>query len=270
MIAVFQKAFRDSRRTVIWTGIGLGLYVLFCLSFYPTILEQADEFNELLSNYPPEMMAMFYGDAATDMNLADPITFLQTYIGVWGVLIIAAVVIVQAFNAITNEERSGAMDVLMSLPLTRREVLLGRIFNTGVGVLLMLTCVVVIVLLGTVFVEGFEVSLGDAVLSVYGAFLPIMVIAVVAYLLAVFVPSRRKFAGALAYLFLMGSYLLNGFAVTVESLDNIRPFLVFNYYSMSELATTGVNWVEWGGLLVVIVLGMGLAVWGWERKELAV
>ncbi|MBN1563873.1 MAG: hypothetical protein JXA10_08540, partial [Anaerolineae bacterium] len=90
MAAVFRKAFRDSRRGTIWLAVGLGLYMVFILSFFPTIIDESEKFDELLESYPKEMLSLFYGGDVEDLSLSDPATFLQTYFSTYGMLLLGA------------------------------------------------------------------------------------------------------------------------------------------------------------------------------------
>ena len=59
MLPVFRKALYDSRKTVIWLAIGLALYMVFIMSFFPTIVDQGQEFDDLIKSYPKGMISMF-------------------------------------------------------------------------------------------------------------------------------------------------------------------------------------------------------------------
>jgi len=61
MWAIYKKAMRDSQRTILWLGIGLGLYALLMVSFYPMMKEQEDSYQEMLDAYPEELMSVFMG-----------------------------------------------------------------------------------------------------------------------------------------------------------------------------------------------------------------
>ncbi|HLA45014.1 MAG TPA: ABC transporter permease subunit, partial [Aggregatilineales bacterium] len=234
MLAVFRKSLRDSRKMTLWLSIGLGIYAIMIVSFYPAILEQRDNLNEMLKSYPKELMAMMYGETDLDqIDIADPGGFVQAEYGTWVMLILGAVAIAQAFNALTNSERDGTLDVMLSFPVSRQDYLLGRFFATALGILIMQTAGWIGFVIGSQIWTEFNISAGDLALITYGAFFPIMVFTTFTYLLATFTPSSKRFAGAIAYLFMIGSYLIYGLSSAVESLQGIRPFIVYDYYRVN-------------------------------------
>ena len=270
MTATLQKAFRDSRRGMVWLSIGLALYVLFTMAFYSTILEQADEFNDLINSYPEEMMGMFFGDEMGDIDLSEPGTFIQTYFASYGLLIIGVIGIAHGFGAVTNPERDGTLDVMMSLPVSRRAYLLGRFLNTVIVLLVVLTAIFVTYCVSMLLWPAFDIAVGDLALAIYGAFFPLLVVAAFVYMVAALFPSRMHVAGPLAYLFLVGSYLVHGFSATVDQLSGLKPLLLFHYYNAATLVRDGPNLGHWALLMAVALLYWVVAWWTIDRKELGV
>lgn len=270
MLPVFRKALYDSRKTVIWLAIGLALYMAFIMSFFPTIVDQSQEFDDLIKSYPKGMISMFYSGDIENFSISDPANFVQTYFASWTVLILGATAIVQGFNAFTNAERDGLMDVMLSLPVSRRAVLLGRLANTAVMILVVIAACFVVFGVGTVVVKEFDIGLGRLALGMFSAFWIVFAIACFTYMLATLVPSSKRFAGPVAYLFMMGSYLLYGFSGSVEALKDVRPLLIFHYYNMADIVRHG---VDVGALAVLVGLSIvfaGVAWWAVDRKEMAV
>ena len=271
MLAVFRKAFRDSRKTTLWLCIGLGIYAFLIVSFYPAVLEQKDQITEMLDSYPEELMAMMYGETDIDrIDITDPAGFIQAEYGTWIMLILGAIAIGQTFNALTNSERDGTLDVMLSFPVSRRDYLVARFLNTNLTVLIAQTAGLIGFLLASQIWTEFDITLGDLALIIYGAFFPILVFTSLTYLLAAAFPSSKRFAGAIAYLAMVGSYLIYGLSSAVDVLDGIQPFFVYHYYRVSELINDGIQLDDWGILVAVALLLFGAAWWQIDRKELGV
>ena len=270
MAVVLKKALRDSRRGTLWLALGLSAYALFLMAFYPAMLEQSEEMDELIQSYPKEMLSLFYGGDIDEISMSDPGTFVQVEFGTWMLLILGAIVIGQAFNAFTNAERDGSMDMLLSLPISRRNLLWGRVANTAIMLLAILTACFLACALSTVLWPEFDVAIGKLSLALYSMVVPLMVIASFTYLLATLIPSSKRFAGALAYLFMVGSYLLYGFSGAVDQLKDIRPLMLFDYYNAGDIIRHGVDITDWLLLSAVAVIYLAVAWWAVERKELSV
>lgn len=271
MNAAFRKAFRDSRRTVLWLSIALALYALFVISFYPSMVDQEDQLKELIESYPPELMSMFTGGMDVgEIDLTAPGTFLQSQFTIWAILILGAVVAVQIFNGFTNAERDNSMDMMLSLPISRRQLFLARVLNTTTGILIILTVCFVTFWISSLIWSEFEVTVGELALGMYGMFFPIMVIAGLTYLLVSVTPSSKNYAGAIVYLFMIGSYLVYTLASAVEVLKGIQPFFIFHYYNTSTIMEQGLEITDWLILSVASLALLGAAWWFIDKKELGV
>ena len=268
--AVLRKALHDSRRMILWLAIGLGLYALFIMAYYPTIIDQSEKYDELLESYPKEMLAMFYSGDPAELSFSEPGNWVHGEFMLWTELIMGAMVIAQAFNSVTNAERDNTLDVMLSFPVSRRAYLVGRILNTAITILLVLTACFLVFVASKYLWPEFDVSLWRLALGIYGAFLPLMVVAGFTYLLATVVPSSRHFAGALAYLFLMGSYLVYSFALAIDKLHVLQPVFLFDYYNSGLTIREGADLPRWGVLAAVALAYIALAWWRVDKKELVV
>lgn len=271
MTAVFKKALRDSRNLTLWLSIGLGLYAVLVISFYPAMVKESAQFNDLLKSYPEAMLKMFYGDIDVEsLDITEPGGFIHSQFAIWMLLILGGIAIMQTFGGITSAERDGTMDMMMSLPISRRHYFLARVASTIIIVLLVLTVSFLGFVLSTLIWPEFDVSVGDLALGIYGAFFPLMVITGFTYLLAAVIPSSKRFAGPIAYLFLIGSYLVYGLSGAVKGLDKLQRLLIYDYYNVGDLIRNGVVISDWLILTAVALVCLGLAWWFIDQKELGV
>lgn len=271
MWAVFLKSFRDSRRTVLWMSIGLGLYVLLVMSFYPSMVEQGEELDKLMESYPKELISVMYGtDDIENVSISDPGAYLNSQFNLWMVLILGAMVMIQAFNAITNAERNGTMDVLMSFPVTRREMLIARFANTTLSLFLVLTaCFLTLILSAEIWPE-FDVTIGELAAATYGAFFILIAHAAFTYLLVSVIPSSKHWAGAIAYTLFLGGYLVYSLSGLNDTLKDIQPLFLFDYYNVNDIFKNGLDLANVGLMLLVTAIFAGLAWWSIDKKELGV
>ena len=271
MLSIVKKSLRDTRWLIFWLSLGLVIYLAQVVAVFPSIAEQQESLDELLDSYPDEMIGILYGgNAGSDFSIADPAAYLQSQFMTWVVLIVGGMMTAQAFNAITNAERNGKMDAALSLPISRREFLLGRMVTSAITVLVALGTSVIAAIGLSQAIPEFDLAAGDLFLAIYGAFFIIMAQTSIAYMLAATIPSRWKWAGAVAYVSFFAAYLLNGFKSAVDLFDTLSPLFLFNYYSAVEIITDGVNLGNWL-VLVAVTLGCGtIAWWGIDRKELGI
>ncbi len=270
IFAAFRKAFRDSSRVLLWLSIFSVLYVLLIMAFYPSMVEQSAAMDRLMDAYPKEMLQAFYGGDVEDLSISEPGNYLQSQFILWMELLMGVIIVVQAFNAFTNAERDGTLDVMLSLPISRRAYYLARVANSAFIAFILLLVTWLPLWLSTYIWPEFDVPPGRLALGVFGTFLPVMVVGGFAYLVAVVVPSSKGYAGPLAYLFLLGSYILYMFAVSIQDLNRFKPVFLFHYYNGGQTIRHGVPAGDWlllaGVALVYYVLGW----WFVDKKELGV
>lgn len=270
MTVIFNKAFRDSRRSMIWLSVGLGLYALMIMSFYPTLIDQSEKFDDLIQSYPEEMLSMFYGGDVAELSISEPGTYIGIEFATWMMLIVGAMVIAQAFSGLTNAERDGSLDLILCLPISRRHILLGRLANTVVYLLVVLGTCLVMFLLSMVIWPEFDPDPGRLVLGIMGTFIPLMTVASFTYMLASLLPSSKRYAGALAYLFLMGSYLVHSFSSLIDQLKWVRSLMLFDYFNPGDTIRAGAAWGDWLVLVAVTVVYLAVAFWAIDRKDMGV
>jgi ABC-type transport system involved in multi-copper enzyme maturation permease subunit len=162
------------------------------------------------------------------------------------------------------------MDLMLSLPISRREMLIGRVMSLFTGLLFILTICFLAFYASSVIWPEFDVPPADLALAIYGAFFPLAVIITFTLFLVSVIPSSKRFAGPIAYFFLLGSFLLHSFSQTVEGLKDLQPFFIFEYYSARNVILYGVEWSDWILLAAVAAIFLGLASWFIDRKELGV
>jgi len=159
---------------------------------------------------------------------------------------------------------------LLSLPVSRRRYLLGRVLSTATVMALVLAACLAGFLVSRFVWPEFDVSVPNLVLGMVGAWLFVIVCAGYSYLLAVIVPSSRHFAGPIAYLLLIGPFLIYGIATTIDALKPLRPLMLQHYYNMGSIIRDGVQLRDWAVMGGVALVLYALAWWLVDRKELGV
>ena len=125
LTTVCRKTLWDRRKSIWgWLG-GLSLLLLVTFAAWPTLARDADALGNLITALPREVFAMFgISDPAT---LTTPAGFIssRSYLSVGPVIIVLfAVGAVSA--TVVREEQSGQLDMVLSTPLARRSVIVGK------------------------------------------------------------------------------------------------------------------------------------------------
>lgn len=266
MWVVFEKAFYDARYTILWVSVGLALFGLLVVALYPITLEDIEQLAASLESLPESLVSLMGGS----LNLADPVVWTNSQFFLWAVLVLGAVVMAQAFNAVTNPERNGTMDTMLAFPLSRRQVLVGRYLNTIVTLLIVLTVVFLTLLACTRIWQEFDIPVGDLAALVYGSLIILIPYATFTYALTTFIPSSKHWAGAIAYAIFFGMYFFHGVVGTSADLRQFQPLFLFDYYNGTRIVQEGVDINNILIMAAVTIVFAVLAWWRIEEKELGV
>ena len=115
---VFLKTLRDQRRAFLWWGIGLIALALYIILFYPSMRNSIAEITRLMEQMPPALKAMF-----GTFDFTSLVGYLQGYIFSYlAPLLFLIVSIGFGADAIAGEEKRGTLDLLLSNPLPRQQV----------------------------------------------------------------------------------------------------------------------------------------------------
>lgn len=129
---IFLHEFKMNRRSVIIWSLSIFAIILFFMSILSSVAIDVGKMNELLANYPPELLTAFGLDGLD----------LSTVLGYFGFtfLFCQICVSIQAANygvsLISIEERDLTADFLLAKPVSRRKILTAKLLAalTSLGI----------------------------------------------------------------------------------------------------------------------------------------
>jgi len=247
-----------SRGVLIW-GAAIGLYSAALVASFTTIEGSADELNQLMEAYPKGLMEAF---GITD--LADPANYMQSQVFGFVPLALAFFTIMVLAGAIAGAEERGTIDVLLGNPLPRWQLVVGSFAAAAIS-LLAICALVGVLTWGTAVLVDVELSLrqvADAVLNMW----PICLLFGALALLCSALFHRRGLAIAIPAFLLFGMYLLDTIGRASDDLEDLRPFSVFYYYGSA--IEHGIDWADFGGITLVALALVLLAVLVFRRRDI--
>ena len=264
MFSLFWHELLNRRSAVLGWSVGLIFFGYIYLGIYPSMADQMSAFDLTAVPFYEAMgvtdMASFEGYAAGTF-----INFLP--------IILAIYAITTGTAALAGEEDDGTLELLATLPLPRWHIVVAK--AAAIGLVLL-----VVLLITSLGLMGIFISIQDEIVTVVQTadWLPLtlaawpltMAFGMISLFLGTITPNRRM-AGALATLFFLGNYF--GHAVTGMSAayEGWRPWFLFHYYDNSRAVfTNGVSGGDMALLTGVAVLGLGLALLAFQRRNLMV
>jgi ABC-2 type transport system permease protein len=247
-----------SRGVLIW-GAAIGLYSAALVASFTTLEGSAEQLNQLMEAYPKGLMEAFGIN-----DLADPANYMQSQVFGFVPLALAFFTIMVLSGAIAGAEERGTIDILLGNPLPRWQLVIGNFLAAAVS-LLGICAIVGLLTWGTAVLIDVELSfrqVAEAVLNLW----PISLLAGALALLCSARFHRRGLAIAIPAFLLFGMYLLDTIGRASEDLEDLRPISVFYYYGSA--IENGIDWTDFGGITLVALVLVLLAVLVFRRRDI--
>jgi ABC-2 type transport system permease protein len=263
MFAEFKHTIRRMRGAMIGWGIGLFLYGLMMIAFYSSLDEMGAQFMELLENYPKELLAFF----PNITEFATPKGYMDTYFFAYMPIIVGIFSISACAGLLVGDEEKGILDLVMSHPVSRTGIFLGRLL----GFVAVTSVILLGGWLGWVLPSGTS-DFPLTALEVLQPFLPLLAILLLfgtlTLMFSMLLPSGRL-AGALSGAVLVANFLLIGLSGLNPDLEPIYQLTPL-YFHQGGAAIEGINWGWLAGLFVVAIL-FALVAWiRFQRRDIRV
>lgn len=265
MSSLLRHEMRIRRGAIIGWGIGIAIFVVYIIALFPEFAPMFGDMN--LGDIPAYQMFGDFSDMASFPSFMSVylFTYLPTLLGIYA--------IVNGTGTLAGEEDSGTLEIIMSLPLARWQVLISKMIALAVALLLILL-IVAAAAVGTVLVMGDRldthgVTNMDLVLSIVSTWPLALVFATISLFLGTIMPSRRLAATA-ATLLLIISFFGNNLAAISEPLEKIQFLFPFHYFDGKAILIDGVVSSDMFVLFGATAVFLGLALIGFEHRNVMV
>ena len=255
---------QNLRATLYWSG-GLALLGIYVIAVIPNA-EALNNYVGLIASMPkPLLDAIGAGDT---LLLATPEGFIQYGFATWAQLMLAVYGMLAGLNLCANEEEAGILDVLLSLPLSRRRLMLERFAAFALLTLLITLLSALGLLLGS---AGTELPLASSALLATALNLVPGTLLVMAFTaLAAAALRRHVVATGVGIFFVIGSYFLDFLASAISDgpLNQLGQLSFYRWSSEGMAPGAFLPLENLVVLLGVTALLLGIALWFFERRDI--
>jgi ABC-2 type transport system permease protein len=255
-LSIVRKTLREQRWQIAGYGLAMMAMAATAVWLWPSVREQLQDF---------EIPAAIRAILGANLDLATAAGYLSGRYFSWTVVLLIVYAIMAGTGAIAGEESSGTADLLLSLPVERRDVLLAKTAATacGSGVIVAAGYAGFLVSVPTV---NIDVSLADLAVACANM-LPITLFFLGLSLWAGSVaPTRASAAG-----FVTGVTVVTYFVFTlsngIDALTWMRYGTPFYYYGAGLPIVRGIDWIHVATLTGAAVALTTLAVRSFERRD---
>lgn len=265
MLNLLWEELRKRGTAVLGWGIGIGAYLAMIMAVSP---ELAPEFANMDLSAIPIYQAFGMSE---DFDFASIANLIAVYVSFLG-LTIAIYAVLTGASALAGEEEDGTLEITLSLPLPRWQIVLAKAIAIAVALLLVLLIGHLGYLLVFPSVEAElngEIDLGRLFLSTIESWPLAFFFAMFTLCMGAYLP-RRVHALSVGLLLLIGGYLFNNLAEQAGPLKGLREYLPFYYNTGGKVLTDGLDWGNIAVLTTAGLLFLALALLSFQRRNVTV
>lgn len=262
---VFQRELKTNRKLLfIWAGALAALSYLI-MAIFPTMLADTGQIQDLLQSYPPEVLKIFGLDI---LSLNDPVGYHATQSYLIIVLFGSIFAAILGTTILAKEEDEKTIDFLLAKPITRSEILTGKLLCLIMYVVffnLIIALITYISFWQFVTVTFSRQNLGYLLIAPFFAHLTF---ACLGFLLALFF-SRRKSAYSISIGLVLILYFLDVIASMSNKVEFLRYISPFYYINAADIVTNNsINGISLLGLIAFSAFAAALTYFLYNRRDI--
>ncbi len=237
MISIIKWTIWQRRWFILWWCLGIAAFIFVNLIFYPSFKDQAAELEKSLASIPDSARALFSdtGDFfSPEGYLSSQVFYLMMP------LLLGILSITLGSSLIAREEKEGTIELLLSRPISRSRLLLGKAIGglIVVGVVSTVGLATVLIMSKLVGIPIATIHIG---LTMLASILVALSFGTIAFTITMLGKARVASVG-LSTLIALGGYIivsLSGAATWLKWPSKIFPFY---YYHPAEILKSTYNW----------------------------
>ncbi len=261
MFRLFLKTLRDKRYFILGWSLGMGFLAFVMTVFYPSF--SGGQIDSLLDTIPTALQGLvgniqdwrelpgYIGSQVFDIRLPIFISILS---------------ILLAISLTVGEEDKGELRTLVSQPVSRRAIVLGK----------WLAILAICFIASAASILGVEIgllaineSLDQTVLVRLGLFTWLLVTALASLIFAVgLATGKRSLTTAVAVIVAIGSFLMSTFSQAVDWLKEWEFVSFFHYFPATDIAKGTVEWMNVWVYAGITVISLGIALLAFVRRDI--
>ncbi|AUD65784.1 hypothetical protein BK011_08840 [Tenericutes bacterium MZ-XQ] len=253
---------RNFKSLILWASIVAGMAALMLL-LYPAFKDAFSQLEELLSVYPEEFLEAFgMGEGGLDMS------DFYGWFGVEGYLFVNLIggsyAAILGGSILSKEEDDKTVEFLLSKPISRDRILVGKGLVVALNLFLLNTLVCIVLLIAFSIYGDLNVVVW--LLFSYAPFILQMIFASLSFLISVFVTKSRKVL-SIALGIVIGMYVIDLISKLTEEFEYLKYITPYEYIN----AVTIVNdeMIKPLYLLIsILIIGVSFGfAWFFYRKK---
>ncbi|MFF4777366.1 ABC transporter permease subunit [Microtetraspora fusca] len=266
MSALVRKTLGDYRRALIGWTVGVCAFFLLYLSIYDSIAANPDFYEKAaLAKYPGALKDLMGGLA--DMTSGAGYLQVIAY-QLFGPMMLIMCAAVLGNRAVAGPEESGTLELVLTLPISRRRLILGRFTALALGLLgVALVSFLLIAVMAAVHDMG--VPTGRIAAAHAGLYLLVLFFGTLALALGA-VAGSRALTLAVTAAYAVGGYVVETLGKSVDAISWLRWISPFHYFLDGRPVYQGWPAGDYLVLLAATAVLLAVAVLAFDRRDVGV
>lgn len=261
---VFLKTLYDMRTSMLGWTVGMFGFSVLVMLFYPSIKDSAEELQKILDSMPAFITAM----AGGDIDLTSLEGFLAIRVGGTYPILTLSFAISYGIGLITEEEENRTFELLLATPVARWRVVIEKFAALIVFTLVVLAGCYLGLLVGSIVVDAGNVNEGRLLVGIFNI-APLTLFFGALGLCMAGIQRRRGVAMGLVVGVAAMAYIIDTMSTITDVPMWMQRLSPWHYYQIEGIRD-GVQLSDAGLLLGLAAVLVGLAMWGFERRDVGV
>jgi ABC-2 type transport system permease protein len=261
---VITWTLRQRRNYTAWWTISVTAFIAVQLGFYPSFKGQFGQLNQTINSLPAGVKGLI-GDSGSYFS---PQTYLNSRVFyLVAPLLLIILMIGLGSKLLASEEKSGTLELLLSRPISRGRLLLGKAISGLIitGVVASVSLLVCVILSKAVGIPNTVTEIAAAMLLTYllclsfGAF---------AFMLTAIGGRFRRSANGLTIFLFVTSYVLTGLESTASWLKTPSKLLPYHYFHPQDMLNGNFVWSTVFLYAAISLLFAAVSWLGFRRRDI--
>ncbi|MFH0819275.1 MAG: ABC transporter permease subunit [Patescibacteria group bacterium] len=267
MLTFFLNYIKDKKISIIVYCIAAAALVWMYVAMYPSILEQAADFQKAFSSYPTELFTAL-GVETLSFDTIENFLAMENYSIMWPIMMMFLSISLAGYGLVREVEK-GTAEIILSRPVSRLSIFFSR-YLAGLVALIIFTAVSVysIIPFGKIYNIEYNLSHHNNIFILSVLFM--FAIYSLAMMLSAIFSEKGKVYGAMGGILVL-MYAINIFASLKDSLENLHYASFFYYYKFNDALIDGVLSTE--SVLIFLIAGVvatAIGAWWFNKRDIAV
>lgn len=264
MKPIVKWGLRQRRWSIIVWSVTVAAFIVMNLAFYPSFKDKSLELEESFSQIPDVAVALFSDTG----EFFSPTGYLSSQVYYFMLpLLLGILAIGLGASLLAKEEADGTIELLLSRPISRRKLLVGKA-ATGLMIVGIVGFVSLVSIIVVAQIVQIDVGLAGMILATLVAILLAICFGSVAFMVAAIGRAGRGSAIGIASLYALGGYIISSLLQVADWLKYPAKLFPFKYYHPAEILNGTYDWRNLWFMVVVTCIAGFVSILTFNNRDI--